>query len=170
MTENMELVFVDINESRPNSDHISEHIPDAIVDDIGVINTEVKELFIPPPGSGYDITTKKSIKVENITDEKTKIEYQKRITAWNQIQKCPLCTSTQLFKYYNVGTDRYHVICYAVPTYVYKELEALCRGIYYEAPVRLKNSGTVPLSHKVKSIEEYTEAIQEKLCSWSISL
>jgi hypothetical protein len=57
-----------------------------------------------------------------------------------------------------------------VATYIYKEIEAMCKGQEFELPTRMKNNGQIALSSTVRNVEEYVEKIQENICGWYISL
>ncbi len=141
-------------------------------------STENKLTTIPlidgvPEISGYYIRYShldaKCKTVDNLSKEENEKNLIRR-TTWSNITQCPECGGTELFRFYSCADSRYYIRCDNVPAYVYKELDSLCTGVEFKPSARSKNQGIVPLSQNVKSVEEYVEKIQEKLCGWNVSL
>lgn len=130
-----------------------------------------------PSNSGYftthnDTTSKSSeswIQKESSL-EMTPSDTRRRMMAWSYLDTCPKCGSQDLFKYMDGSLNRYYVQCSNIANSIYKEIDCLCRGMIYEVPVRMKNSGEIPLSHQVKSLEEYVEKVQDRICGWHVSM
>jgi hypothetical protein len=121
--------------------------------------------------TGYDKRYEKPVKRKPVSlDRKTKEEYHARSKAWSSIKNCPKCNGTDLFKYHDTSYDRFFVKCRTVPSTVLKEIECLCRGQVYEPSSRAKSNGEIPLSQTVKSLEEYVDVIQDRLCGWGASM
>lgn len=127
-----------------------------------------------PPESGYTTSYKHNAKkkqieniVESITNEEKRKEAERR-TAWLNINRCPDCGGTDLFKHSEGG--RYYVQCENTPKHVFKEIDALYDGVKYEPSSRAMKGGETPLSHEVKSLGEYIDKIQDRLCRWKISI